>query len=209
MNANNNEIRTKSTTQINNPKIEFGSEKKLTNLTGTTYNNTPVREGIVGRFEPSFTWNPTDGYTVGASHSHPGEGVQSPADVMWMIDNASDPELNAAGSSAVQTYKDNVSITTITTDATYTINVADWAALEALRSTYTNARLTEMYITFAEDYLDKYPGASPAEITEGALLEIFGEAINLYKAPAGTTNFEHRELMWLGRSRTVVATPCP
>src|SRR6218665_2749369 len=123
LSAQNSSIRTQSTTN------EFGAEQNLTTfpVSGTPgYRNTAVRSsGATSAFTPNFTWDAVNGYTVGVSHGHPANGAPSPADLVYAYANLSNPQLVAAGQSAIDYYKANFSISVVTQNEIYTITVKD------------------------------------------------------------------------------------
>jgi hypothetical protein len=192
----NSQILSNSTTN------EYGTEQNLQTLTGSTYINTTVRnDNNTGTFHPIFKWNSTDGYTVGSSHGHPAGMAPSPADVIWMYQNMANSELIASGN--MQFYKDNVSITAVTTNATYVVTVRDWTALQTVFQ--SSGTLNADYLDYASDYLNTHSTATNIEASEYALMTLFGGAINFYKAPSNSTNFEPLEI---NSSNAVSNKPC-
>lgn len=185
--------------QTNSNGKEYGAERNLQSYPGGAYMNTTVRtDGNSNSFTPNFSWNATDGYNIGASHGHPGGSAPSPADAFWPLHNLNHPDLIAAGAGATQFYKDHVSITANTSNGTYVVTVQDWNALQTLYNQYSAnpAAFNSNYVTVAQNN---------GNSTEYALLSIFGNAINLYKAPPGSNNFEPRHI----NGGSVANKPCP
>lgn len=195
-----------------NPAIsanEYGAENKLTTQSGSYYNNVPTRSyGVPGSFTPNFTWNSTDGYTIGTGHNHPAGMAPSPADVLWMHSMTANAQLNAAGPVGMQTFKDNASITAVTKNGNYVVTVRDW---DALKYIYQDNSATEAtYQAKAAEYGRANPSSTFVERSEYALLSLFGNSINLYKAPPGSTNYSPLQLSSTSTTTPTVATKtCP
>ena len=167
---------------------EYGSEKNLQGTCLTCGYMTPnVRtDASSNSFTPTFTWDATNGYTIGATHSHPGHSSPSPADVMWIVNRSNEPALTNAGATDVQFFKDNASVTVVTTEGNYVITIADWATIGTLGST---ASLTATYTTEAQNYYANNPNATAGDATAYGLMKAFGNSINLYKAPLNSNTY--------------------
>lgn len=175
-----------------NTAIEYGANQNLTTWPGSIYLNTGVTPGTGARSMPTFSWDSTNGYSIGNSHWHPGGTPPSPDDIFGMIanltntNNTSTNKLIAVGASALNFYRNNVSITVLTNTTNYVVTVNSWGTLSTLYAKY-QASLdpnTGEY-GFDNDYLKA--------VTENnnnyayPLLTLFSDAINLYSAPAGST----------------------
>lgn len=162
--------------------LEYGADTRLSSLSGNIYKNTPIRtDGSTNSFQPSFTWNSTDGYTVGSSHLHPGGSAPSPDDIFTLIDNLSNPQLATSGASNIAFYKNNASITTVTKAGNYVVTINNWGTLNTLFQTFKKN---------PEAFDNNYQDIATNKLsTEYALLTIFGNAINVYKAPANSTTY--------------------
>lgn len=190
--------------------IEHGYDTKLNSLSTNTYKAMNVRPGSSSSsFSPQFTWNATDGYSIGATHGHPGGSAPSPADIIWAARNVSSPSLIAGGTTAVNTYKASVSVTTLTQASTYVVTVKDWAALQALLTAY-DANPTQAnanYVQAGQDYLNGNPFTATNETASAyAALKLYGSAVNIYKAATGTNTFSP---IALNSVDVVDAKPCP
>ena len=111
----------------------------------------------------------------------------SPADVKWIFNNASDTALTNAGTTAAQFFKNNASVTVVTTNARYVITIADWTAFANLGTT---EELTDTFRSEGGLYKQSNPNATNAEASEYALLKTFGNTINLYKASLNSTAYK-------------------
>lgn len=186
---------------------EYGYEENLQVLPASNqsinYNfvTTSVRtNNSTNTFTPNFSWNSTNGYTIGVAHGHPTGGTSpSPADAVWAVGNLSSvPEVNQ------QFYKHNVSVSMLSSTGNYFVTPQNWSSLETKYNDYNNAfyqdtngnyknHMNEDFISIAQNYISAH-GATPEEASEFALMTIMGDAINLYKAPAGTTTFTPLEI---------------
>lgn len=189
--------------EVNNATLatgnEYGYEQRLASLSGTTYKDIPVRtDGTTGQFTSYFTWSSTSGYTIGDVHSHPLGYNPSPADVFGMAKNLNSTDLQAAGSSDIDFYKKNVSITVITANYIYVVTVKDWTALNAAYTTYKN---DPSAYTLSYQTLSTQSGGQ-----EKALLSLLGNAVNYYKVAKGTSTAVPYVI---GSDGTVVPLNCP
>lgn len=198
---------------------EYGAEKNLQSLSQTNWNNyvnTPVRtNNHSNRFQPNFSWNSTQGYTIGVSHGHPSGGGPSPSDAIWAISNLNNPSLLASGD--IQFYKDNVSTTMVTNQGIFVIAPLDWTSLQARFNEFHSSYYTHnVYLTTENTMNDDYrdlawqyqlanPYASYQDITAFALMAIFEGAINLYFASPGSMYFTPLEIYL---AMKVASIPC-
>ncbi len=192
--------------------MEYGAEQNLSTFPpGTTpaFNNVAVRtNNSTSSFSPNFTWNATDGYTIGISHGHPGDGAPSPADLIYAYVNLSHPDLVAGGQSAIDYYKANFSITVTTRNETFIVTVSDWTALGTLYNNhYGNPSASNTaWGNEASNYSVNNPTATYGEYTAYASLKLYGSAISILKGNTNATNFKP---MNLNANNSVVTIPCP
>jgi hypothetical protein len=196
--------------------IEYGTNQNLTSLTSNTYVNTPVTtSGNSDSFDSPFTWDSTAGYTIGSSHGHPGQSAPSPDDVFWMIGNLSNSSLVNAGTSAIQFYRNNASITVVTQSNTYVVTVNDWGKLQTEFTKFNASPVDptthlnsydQNYVDLGLNYEKTNQGSTDADAGLYALMAIFGSAINIYKAPTGSTNYVPVTLNTTGQ---VAQKQCP
>jgi len=94
----------------------------------------------------------------------------------------------------------------MTYSATYVITVNNWNALQAINNQYTGGAqaFNAAFQTLINNYENNYPNATSAEAGEYALLQTFGNAINLYSAGSGSTTYDLHTL-----SNGIVVQPCP
>ena len=106
-------------TKAGESPYEFGTEQNLISWPGSNYMDRPIRSNEqTNTYTSQFTWDATNGYTVGFSHDHPLGSAPSPGDVYTMVKSLENANLQAAGTAAIAYYKSNVSMTTVTTDGT-------------------------------------------------------------------------------------------
>lgn len=188
---------TKASAQTPTPQ-EYGTERNLTSVPGNTYMNTQVRtDGSANSFRPTFSWNGISGYTIGASHGHPGNSAPSPADALWAYSNINRPEL--INSNGLEFYKNNVNVTIVTDYGNFVVTIKDWSALGKHYNTYyydANSELAGIatFAQLAQSYNYNNPGALNPDKTAYALMKMYGDAINLYKAYPGSTTFQPLQL---------------
>ncbi|MCZ4245717.1 hypothetical protein [Pedobacter punctiformis] len=178
---------------------EYGYEQKVTAVNGTTYMDIAVRsDNSTNTFNMYFTWNATQGFTIGDVHSHPLGTPPSPQDVFGMVENFNKAELQNAGAADITFYKTNVSITVVTSNGNYVATVKDWGALQSAYNTYLSDKAA--YISRYQDFASKSGGPTQA------LLSLLGNAINLYKSNNGSNNMKP---LTVGSDGTVLIVPCP
>jgi hypothetical protein len=154
---------------------EYGYEQNLTSVNGSTYKNIELRtDNSTNSFNSNFSWNATNGYTIGDVHTHPLNSAPSPADIFGMVKNLNNTTLQNSGAADITFYKQNVSITVLTPGGNYVVTVKDWTQLSAAYATYTND-ITAYNTNYAA--LMSQPGGSIK-----AILGLLGNAINLYKS---------------------------
>lgn len=180
--------------------LEYGSEEVLVDwLEPGIYKERPVREGGVDELEAQFTWNATDGYVVGSTHSHPNRTAPSPNDIFELYINSTDLYLVNSGQDAVSFYKSNARLTVITGEETYAISVKNW---EALATLYNSVKRN--LPKFSQDLVDR---GDELGSYEKALIEKFGKAVNFFKAFN-----EDRKTFYgytLDANKQFQAIPCP
>ena len=187
---------------------EYGSDLRLTSPTSNTFVNTPITtNNTVGSWPPTFTWNSTDGYTIGSAHRHPGGSAPSPDDVFSLMDNLTNPLLTNAGASSISAYKKNAYITVTTSTGTFVVTVNNWGTLASLYGTFNNdpTSFDTNYQNIAGDYRN-LTGVDDGTATAYALNKIFGDAISMYKAPLGTTNYA---IAGIDANGNLILVPCP
>jgi hypothetical protein len=188
---------------------EYGTSQNLTSWPGSTYMNVPITTDYSPTtFSPPFSWDPTNGYTIGFSHGHPDNSPPSPLDAFIMIEELSNSNLIAAGALAKQYYQNNASSTIVTSSGNYVITVNSWSALQNVYNQYTTQG-SQVFLADYQQLSDKYqianPNASLTEAGEYAFLQTFGSAVNLYSAISDSNTYN---LLGIDSSAEV-AQPCP
>lgn len=172
---------------------EYGTSQNLTSLNATTYKDVPITtSGYPDQFTPAFSWDSTNGYTIGFSHDHPSNSAPSPFDALVMIGNANNPNLVAAGASAMQFYQTNVSSTIVTLSGNYVITVNNWSSMQTIYSQYQAQgalSFKNTYNSYSQVYQSNHPNASLIDAGQYALLKMFGNSINLYIAEPGSGTY--------------------
>lgn len=183
---------------------EYGYEEKLVALSGDKYKEPNISSNGTHRYTMDFTWNDTDGYTIGFSHKHTVGTAPSPGDVMSPFTFAYNPALIRSGQQ--QFYKDNLTVTTLTDGNVYQITIADWDAIKDIYDKNSIDELNAEYQKFAEKfYYGNNETTSAMQNSEYALMKMFGSAINLYKKELGATNFTPYKI---DINDNVIKNPC-
>ncbi|PWK80370.1 hypothetical protein LX99_00836 [Mucilaginibacter oryzae] len=185
---------------------EYGSNLNLTSLSANTYMNTPITTNGTNSWMPNFTWNSTNGFSIGSVHRHQSAGP-SPNDVFSLIDHLSNPDLVTSGASSIKFYRDNAYATIVSNTTTYTVTVSNWAILSQMFLDYNQDRngYEEAFQNKATEYKNKM-NLDEASATNKALMEIFSGAINLYKSPSNSTNYVITDIDKNGK---LTITTCP
>ena len=196
--------------------IENGANQNLTSWPGSNYMNTPVTPGTATTWPPTFTWDATNGYTVGFKHGHGSGDAPSPVDIaaiVYPIGNNHD--LINAGPAAMQFYKANTSVTAETTAGNYTVTISDWTGIQTTigNSFATPAQILAFntnYSNLAKAYGNANPGTSLGDATAYALTQLFGNAITIYFKAAGSTNYTPFAITTdASGNKTLVILQCP
>jgi hypothetical protein len=199
--------------------IEYGANENLSSLTGNTYLNTSVTPGTTDSWTPTFSWDDATGFSIGSSHYHPAGDGPSPDDVFTMIanltntNNVATQNLINSGASVIQFYRNNVSITVLTQTEDYVVTVNNWGTLSMLYAQYQASLNTGTNIYgFDTDFstlAGEYAATNNLSSAAGnifALLSTFGNAINVYEAPHGSTAYQP---LAIASNLAVGTTPCP
>jgi len=178
---------------------EYGDEQNLAKWPPNgLYNNTTIRtDQLDNKFTANFTWDSANGYTINISHEHPGGDAPSPGDVFNLLTNSWNKNLQAAGPAALNYYLNNASITTVTTNATYIITITNYSELVKLYDQKSPASWDTEY---------QETGNNHSGSTEYALLSLFGNAINVFKANANGTVFS---VLTFDKNGNLTLTTCP
>ncbi|MBS1519960.1 MAG: hypothetical protein JST50_03100, partial [Bacteroidetes bacterium] len=190
---------------------EYGTNENLTSLTSNTYENTPVTtNGGTSAWQPTFTWDSTNGYTVGFSHGHPGGTGPSPADVFTLVTQIGHMPLRGAGTVAIQYYENHASVTTLTATGTYIVAVSNWTVIQNLYSSSYSTQTEQdnfkaAYQTQGANYLADNPNATAGDAGAYALIKMFPGSINIYYASPGSTTYIPMTI----NNTILVKVPCP
>jgi len=180
---------------------EYGDEQNLASWppNGNIINTPLTTDFADTQFTPTFTWDSVNGYTINITHEHPGGSAPSPADVFQLIIDMNNTNFKLAGASAANYYKNNASITVVTTNATYVVTIANFDTLQSLANQYNNDMAG-----FNQNYTNV--GNANGFSSEFALLSIFGNAINVFRASPNSSTFS---IMSLDSSNNIQIINCP
>ena len=164
--------------------IEYATEYNLIDWStpGAGYMPTPVRtnnnsDEIVGE----FNWNSTDGYAIGFVHNHPNGTGPSPDDIFELIEHLQGNIMSAATEAEREYYMKNATLTVFTPDNTYVVTINNLVDLAGIFSQFSAdpQGFDDQVVADGTTY----------HSYEVAILKTFGRSINVYSAPAGTTDF--------------------
>ncbi|HZY38545.1 MAG TPA: hypothetical protein VFE53_17925 [Mucilaginibacter sp.] len=134
----------------------------------------PITNSNTTSVTTNFSWV-TGNHTIDISHDHPQGDGPSPADVFSLFLNSLNTNLQNAGAAQLNYYENNGMITTVTKLDTYIITGANY---DTLRSKYIQYKAdTAAFNTNYRNLVDNNSGAY-----DKALLEIFGNSINIYES---------------------------
>ncbi|RYU91096.1 hypothetical protein EWM62_03925 [Mucilaginibacter terrigena] len=186
---------------------EFGSDLKLANLTSpNTYKTTGITAGINGYWESDFTWNSTAGYTIGTMHRHQAAGP-SPDDVFGLIDDRTTLSRIGASAADKKFYENNSYTAVILNNTTYIIKINLWGTVQGMFIDFNNDRggYATAFQARASGYKDTY-NVDELTATTKILKDLFGDAIDLYKAPASSTAFA---VVGIDQDGKLIVIQCP
>jgi|GEM_PF-3607607 len=160
---------------LSTSQYEWGTEHVLIDYQNPSagYKDKPIRtDNQVDGLSSKFTWDASEGYTIGFVHDHPAGKAPSPNDIFDMVEyGISNQDLDRSwGGKAF--FLSNASVTVIAGDLTYVVTINDWDALQALYNTFhsNEAAFNQSF----EKKADSYNSGMKA------LIRTFGNSINLY-----------------------------
>ncbi|HVW96136.1 MAG TPA: hypothetical protein VHA56_09230 [Mucilaginibacter sp.] len=189
----------------NTSSLEHGYAQNLKSMTGSTYFDSPLITANAATpdiLNTTFSWDSTNGFTIGFSHDHPNGTAPSPQDIFSMVINSQSQKLTSAGTTAVSFYKSNASVTVVTSDNNYVVTVRNWTALQTLYNEYLqNKAAFDKEITDNTALFSSY---------EAALLSKFGNSINLYSDYSSSQSKTFYPLtITTGTDHDISEVPCP
>lgn len=164
---------------------EYGSVLTVPDMSATLpqVNNTSIYTSNQPDYvELPFTWNATQGYSLGFIHVHPNNSGPSPADIFGLLDNVAKPSIVATGEAGIKFYKENsLEIVVTPNNGKFIVTINDWQGLDTMNGTYTSDPAAfNQSITDTANTVGSYAVA---------LLLKFGNKINLYYSPQGDTQY--------------------
>jgi len=130
-----------------------------------------------------FSWVPGN-YTIGLTHGHKDVVGPSPDDVFKMITNLlTDPNLLNASAADKAFYKANAYVNALNSVFSYQIIITDWNGI----MTEYNKWIIDPGVY---DASFKAAGKGQGSDSEYAMLTTLGSYVNLFRANAGTTNYQ-------------------
>ncbi|RYF16714.1 MAG: hypothetical protein EOO42_16310 [Flavobacteriales bacterium] len=177
---------------------EWGAEVRLMADGLTSIATLPSSNGE-NSYEPTFTFNSTDGYTVGFNHTHKTTGTDigypapSPGDILTPFARAYSPGVTSTGKQ--QFYMDNMWVGIRSGNNKYIITVNNWQGLYNLYDGKTVAYFNGLYVTAMSDYRSLHLLANDNEISEHAFIKLFGDHVNFLKLNTTTGKYEAYQLI--------------
>jgi len=190
---------------------EHGANQRLNSMSNLTdFKSQPVTSGTTSAWTPGFTWNQTDGFTIGFSHGHPGGTGPSPADVFILVAYLNSG-MNGQQEAQRNFYKENASVTTMTQNGSYIVRITDWPAVQSIiSSSFSTAPQKAMfnasYQTKAITYLTNNPSSNVGDAGTFALLNLLPNAITVFRAPVNSSSYVP---LMINTSNEITVKPCP
>lgn len=188
---------------------EWGAKYALNSLSMTSgYKPATLQtNGLPDRVDVDFSWNSSEGYSIGFVHNHPGiENAPSIDDVLVLYQNSLDPELAAAGDQAF--YKANSSLTVVTNSVKYVVKITNWANMAGKYIAYTNnTNGVQQTLNGIRNSLKSEFSYTEREASEAILLIFLEGSIDLFKAAPNSTTF--KPLTFNTTDYTLSLTNCP
>ncbi|WP_443945594.1 hypothetical protein ACJVDH_00350 [Pedobacter sp. AW1-32] len=148
-------------------------------------------------FAPSFTWNITDGFTIGEAHTHMDGTAPSPSDIMHMAADLAKVQSSGVG---IDYYKANVSTTVVTPWGNFVVTVKNWDGFLAEYNSYQNTPKSQYFAAY-----EALGGGGNLPTGLRFLLK-FGAFLNLYKSDPGSNDYEPLEM--INNNSAVGKKPC-
>jgi len=176
---------------------EWGAKQNISSTSGAfNYMTTNIEtSNSPDMVELGMNWNSSQGYTIGWAHLHPTGNGPSPQDLFELFTKKDNTQLVASGPQQVDFFKQNASMTIITTVGTYILNIQDWSAMQTKYNAYNNnqsAYITN-YLSLVTTIKDEYQ-ISEQEASIRAFTSTFPQEIRVYKAAAGSNDFQPLEV---------------
>lgn len=162
------ELRDKLATSSN----EWGVEQVLSTIGGKWVQKPLYTDNDIDHIHSNFTWNTTDGYTVGFAHNHPAGTAPSPQDIFDVVEKALNSHELKMFPSDQKFFINNVSVTVVTKDNNFIITLNDWDKIKALYESFKSDPSA-----FVQNF-DKKSKEYKSGLA--ALSATFGAAINIY-----------------------------
>lgn len=172
-----------------------------------TYYIGPGIGGGNSSWASNFTWNANHGYGIGHLHNHPQGSAPNPSDAMVGIDLDQMKSLHT--SSEVDFYTKNFSAIIVAGSEVYTITIKDAAQYKLDQKAYDADRALSAsdWLSKAQGYITSNPSATPQEAGVYALLEMYGNSINLSRQGINSNN-SNVELSLNSNNNVITKNPC-
>jgi hypothetical protein len=184
---------------------EQGYNQKLSNFNGlTSFLTTPKILGTSPTYvnlPATWSWDATNGYTIGFTHSHPDGTGPSPDDIFDVITLLNKYVVPTNNPVAVNFYEQNVSLTVVTVTQTYVVTVNDWSALLGCYNSYNKDPAT--FVAGMASNVNNVSGY------EAALLKTFGSSINVFSNAGETNDHTFHPLSYNPTTNTSNKVNCP
>jgi hypothetical protein len=168
-----------------NDTVEYAYETIMTDTYSKTLQNTPIRtDRKRDRIDYKMKWG-SSGITVGFVHSHPFESGPSPHDLFQGAFAYN--QIQPASQKAI--FVDYFTSTIVTPNYVYVVTVKDAAKWIAMGTNFEQKMNTDWdkYIGHKDEYLLLNRTALLSEAHEYAILQLYNDVVNIYRAVKGTT----------------------
>ncbi|MFT4202759.1 MAG: hypothetical protein QM610_02490 [Chitinophagaceae bacterium] len=184
---------------------EYGYSQNLSNISSSSdFNQTNIIKAAQpesngnGSIDIPFSWNSSNGYTIGVVHSHPSGNGPSPGDIFQLAAHLNNSQLQNSGTASVDFYKNNASVTVITSSEEYVVTVKNW---DGLINLYNQYGINQAGINTINEMVINSQVAS----YDAAIISVFGNVINYFKK--SNDNNEYYP-MHLSATNTAVFVDC-
>lgn len=187
-------------------KVEWGYETKFATKGSRDMITSPIRNGERSSFIPKPTWNDSNGFTVGVTHTHPNNSPPSASDIyrasQW---------INQIPPSDTDLFATYFTMTVITKGNVYVMTIKDKDKFMNLLNNKTEQTLDQEYKNYAEQYqnviVQNNAQWAQRESQEYALLKVFGDAVTIYKSK-NQENLDFKPLVFNNANKPIVKSDC-
>ncbi|NGF57115.1 hypothetical protein G5B00_11380 [Parapedobacter sp. SGR-10] len=188
---------------VNGKKVEYGFETLLTDLSSKEFKVNPVKtSNNPAGVNLDTRWSPLDGYTIGYTHIHPSNSAPSPSDLFF-----GSQWYSSVPTAEQSIYSSYYTSTVMTDDYIYVItikNTTRWSGIDLSVQSNRDAANDE-YRRLTHEYMKTLGWTNSVESQLSALLEMYGNTVNIYRSPVqNTLDFQPLQLTLGGP----IVNPC-